>query len=94
MLRSGGGEPRLTDVLSIMHDEVAKADSAAFRAPMQHLRKVDSDYSIVLTVRGENEVGLLGGSQDSSPAAEARFHTAVLVDLIKMIRIQGWQLPA
>lgn len=92
MLPSGGDEPRITDVLSIVHDEVVKADSAAFRALMQHLRDVDSEHSTVLMVQVENEVGLLGGSRDVSPAAEAWFRTAVPGDLVEMLRTRWCSL--
>ncbi|KAH6612993.1 glycoside hydrolase superfamily [Boeremia exigua] len=89
MLSSGTDVPQTTDVLSIIHDEVVKADSAAFKALMQHLRNVDSNHSTVLMVQVENEVGLLGGSRDVSADAEARFQAAVPAALIEMIRT-GW----
>lgn len=86
MLPSGTDRPRTTDVLSIIHDEVVKADSTAFKALMQHLRNIDSAHSTVLMVQVENEVGLLGGSRDVSPDAEARFRAPVPAGLIEMIR--------
>lgn len=86
MLPSGTDRPCTIDVLSIIHDEVVKADSKAFKALMRHLGNIDSAHSTVLMVQVENEVGLLGGSRDVSPDAEARFRAPVPTGLIEMIR--------
>ena len=86
MLPSETSAARTADVLSIIHDETAKSDSAAFKALMQHLRQFDGDHSTVLMVQVENEVGLLGSSRDVSPDAEARFRAPVPAALIEMIK--------
>ncbi|OAL57457.1 glycoside hydrolase [Pyrenochaeta sp. DS3sAY3a] len=92
MLLSEDGTPTPQNVLSILGPEVVEADSTAFRALMRHVRQVDEDHSTVLMVQVENEVGLLGGSRDVSPAANARFEAPVPDALISMISSKWSQL--
>ncbi len=52
---------------------------------MGHLRKVDMEFSTVLMVQVENEVGLLGDSRDRCAAAEKAFASAVPSDLLSSL---------
>lgn len=91
MLRTARGQLQVADVLSILHPEVVRADARAFETLMQHLREIDKDYSTVIMVQVENEVGLLGDSRDASPEASARFHAPVPDQLVKMLD-ETWHL--
>ncbi|KAH6625212.1 glycoside hydrolase superfamily [Boeremia exigua] len=84
-LLSEDGTPKPQNVLSILDPEVVQADSAAFRALMRHIRQIDRDYSTVLMVQVENEVGLLGGSRDVSLTATSRFEAPVPAALTEWI---------
>lgn len=75
------------DVLSIFHEEGAKADAKAFGRFLSHLKEVDSAHSTVLMVQVENETGLLGDSRDGS--AEKRFNESVPLDLLHFSRKIG-----
>ncbi|KAH7359957.1 beta-galactosidase [Pyrenochaeta sp. MPI-SDFR-AT-0127] len=90
MLRTQNDGLKVADVLSILHPEVSKSDSMAFKMLMQHIREIDSVHSTVLMVQVENEVGLLGDSRDASPDANARFQAPVPAPMIDSIN-SGWQ---
>lgn len=85
VLDSPAVTPCPQNVLSIFEPEVVQADSAAFKQLMRHIRKIDEEHSTVLMVQVENEVGLLGGSRDRSPIANAGFAAPVPTALIDML---------
>ena len=68
-LKSG----KAVEVLSPCSDANLQADTRAYTAFMQHLRKVDSKQHTVIMIQLENEVGLIGDSRDRSAEAEAAF---------------------
>ena len=49
------------------------ADARGFAAVLRRIRQVDSRQHTVLMVQVENETGLIGGTRDHVPAAEADF---------------------
>lgn len=82
MLHDSDSPARMSNALSIFHPEVARADGAAFKRLMQHLREIDEKHSTIIMVQVENEVGLLGASRDRSKEANKRFHEAVPQQLL------------
>jgi beta-galactosidase GanA len=64
---------KAVEVLSTFSDANLQADTRAYTAFMQHLRKVDSKQHTVVMIQLENEVGLIGDSRDHSADAEAAF---------------------
>ncbi|KAI9737343.1 MAG: hypothetical protein M1834_009497 [Cirrosporium novae-zelandiae] len=84
-LRKAGGVLETTEVLSIFHTEGQKADAKAFAMLLRYLKEVDEEYSTVLMVQVENEIGLQGDSRDGSAAANKRFSEPVPADLISFL---------
>ncbi len=76
------GEGNTIEVLSPLADESARADAAAYRALMAHIRVVDGDDHTVIMMQVQNEVGVLGDSRDRSAAAEKAFAAPVPQELI------------
>ena len=73
------GKPH-PDALSYDYPAVIEKEVAAFRAFMEHIRKVDGDTHTVVAVQIENEIAVFGSDRrnpkmwrDHSPAAERRF---------------------
>lgn len=85
MLCNSNDKARVSNALSIFHPEVARADAAAFKKLMQHLRELDEKHSTIIMVQVENEVGLLGASRDGSQAANKCFDEVVPQQLITAI---------
>jgi hypothetical protein len=75
------------DILSTFGTETLRLDSRAFAALMAHLRKVDTQQT-VLMVQVENEVGYLGDRRDRSPEANRAFNDAVPPSLIQSLQSQ------
>ncbi len=73
-----GGE---LPTLSPLSEATRRADAAAFRAMMTHLREIDGADHTVLLVQVENEAGYLGADRDYSPAATQRFEGPVPSEL-------------
>jgi hypothetical protein len=67
------GSGRSVEVLSTLSPENVKADAAAYKTLMHHLREVDSDRHTVIMMQIENEVGVLGDSRDRSAEANEAF---------------------
>jgi hypothetical protein len=67
--------------LSPFGQETLKADAAAFRALMRHLREFDPQHTVIM-VQVENEPGAFGDSRDRSPLAEAAWAGLVPSDLL------------
>jgi hypothetical protein len=83
------GSGRSIEVLSTLSEENAKADSAAYKAFMHHLREADADKHTVIMIQIENEVGVLGDSRDRSTLATEAFAKPVpkqLMDYLQMHR--------
>lgn len=83
---------RSIEVLSTLSEENAKADSAAYKAFMHHLREVDSEKPTDIIIQIENEVGVLGGSRDRSGAANEECSEAVpkqLMDYLQTRKCSG-----
>jgi hypothetical protein len=79
------GVLKTTDTLSIFHTEAQKADAAAFMQLLQHLRGFDEEYSTVIMVQVENEVGLLGDSRDRGSAASQKYAAPVPRELTSFL---------
>ena len=61
------------EILSAFSDVTCKADAAAFKALMQHIRNIDAEEQTVIMVQVENEVGILNSKRDYSDAANKAF---------------------
>ncbi|RFP17843.1 beta-galactosidase [Duganella sp. BJB488] len=76
--------PRMVDkdgktsyCLSPLGGETVKADTKAFVALMDHLKRIDAAERTVIMVQVENEVGTYGTVRDFGPQAEAAFRQPV-----------------
>ena len=74
------------EVLTTLSAANLKADTRAYVAFMRHLREVDAEQRTVVMMQMQNEVGLLGDSQDRSAAAEAAFAQPVPSELIAYLQ--------
>jgi hypothetical protein len=81
-LKSG----KAVEVLSPFSEANLQADTRAYTAFMQHLRKVDSKQHTVVMIQLENEVGLLGDSRDRSTDAAAAFSRPVPAELLNYLQ--------
>ena len=79
--RAGNG----IEILSPFSDATAKADAAAFRAVMRHLREVDSRDQTVIMVQVENEIGMIPDSRDRSDAANRLYAGEVPAELMNYL---------
>jgi len=75
----------ITPTISNISEENLKADTRAYLKLIERIKEVDN-HNTVIMMQIENEVGLLGGSRDFSPAAQALFEQDVPEDLIRQIR--------
>ncbi len=76
-VRLHNNEVEILSTLAGASDATRDADARAFAALMQHIRETDARDHTVLMMQVENEVGILGGSRDFSPAANQAFASAV-----------------
>ena len=65
-------------------DKLLEADSRAFGTLMRHIRKTDSDHTVIM-LQVENEVGILGDSRDRSALAETAWRRPVPAELISYL---------
>jgi hypothetical protein len=78
VMEDGNPQP----ILSTFAPALVQADSAAFKALMEHLAKVDATDHTVLMMQVENEVGVLGAARDHSAVADKAFAGDVPEDLM------------
>ena len=81
------GSGRSIEVLSTLSEANEKADSAAYKAFMHHLREADADKHTVIMIQVENEVGVLGDSRDRSPTANEAFAKPVPKPLMDFLQL-------
>ena len=74
------------EVLTTFSDANLQADTRAYTAFMEHLRKVDSGMHTVVMIQLENEVGLIGDSRDHSAPAVAAFARPVPPELLDYLQ--------
>jgi hypothetical protein len=72
-------------VLSTFSEASMKADAKAFKALMQHIRKIDEKYETVIMAQVENEVGLFYEPRDHSLEANKAYEQGVPVDLMRYL---------
>lgn len=72
--------------LSILSEELMKADARAYTALMNRIKEIDCNEQTVIMCQIENEVGLLGDTRDRSVQAENQFRQQVPADLIKHLQ--------
>jgi hypothetical protein len=77
--KKGGNLP----VLSVFSEANLKADAKAFKALMQHTRRVDEKYQTVIMEQVENEVGLFYDTRDYSDEANKTYKEGVPADLMQ-----------
>lgn len=65
-----------TPAISCFSEECRKLDSRAFARMMAHIRKVDTDYTVI-AVQVENETGLLDTARDYLPEANKLFEASL-----------------
>src|SRR5207244_8066843 len=75
--RSQDKSGRGLEILSPFEGENMRADAAAFRAFMRHLREIDARDSTILMVQVENEIGMIPDSRDRSQIAEKLYRVPV-----------------
>ena len=80
------------EILSTFGAATLRADSAAFRSLMAHLREKDQEQQTVLMVQVENEIGYLGPGRDRSPEAGREFDGPVPRDLISKLEAMRAEL--
>lgn len=80
LARKADGTPLFTP--SPFGSETLAADRSAFVALMQHLRRDDTQHT-VLMVQVENETGMWGGVRDHSPAADKAFADRVPAEVLR-----------
>ncbi|HOL89042.1 MAG TPA: DUF5597 domain-containing protein [Anaerohalosphaeraceae bacterium] len=73
---------RTLEILSAFCPENLRADTAAFRALMRHLRQMDEKQQTVLMVQVENEVGMLEDAREWGRAANEAFAGPVPTELM------------
>jgi beta-galactosidase GanA len=78
VMENGNPQP----ILSTFSPALVQADSAAFKALMEHLGKVDATDHTVLMMQVENEVGVLGAARDHSAVADKAFSGDVPPELM------------
>jgi len=74
---------RSTETISALSVEAMKADAKAFAALMRHVKEADTNDHTVIMIQVENEVGVIGGTRDHSPMANALFAKAVPDELLQ-----------
>jgi hypothetical protein len=74
----------ITPTISNISEECLKADTKAYLKLIKRIKEVDS-HNTVIMMQIQNEVGLLGGSRDFSPAAQELFEQNVPFELINHI---------
>jgi hypothetical protein len=70
------------EILSPFSEENLKADAAAFRALMRHLREFDGTQNTVIMVQVENEIGMIPDSRDRSELANRLYAGQAPTELI------------
>ena len=90
--------PRVVDADGVAHhnaisydyDPVLQRETAAFRAFMKHLKRVDSETHTVVMIQVENEIAVFGSDRhnpklwrDHSPASNQRFSERGFTDDLK-----------
>lgn len=78
-IETSPGNPIAT--VSPFCEEAVAADTKAFSALMRRLRELDEEEQTVIMVQVENEIGLLGGERDHSPAAEKAYQGSIDSDV-------------
>ncbi len=73
---------KVTYCLSPFGEQTLAADRRAFVAMMSHLKKVDSQRTVIL-VQVQNESGTYGTVRDFSPTAEAAFQQPVPAEVLR-----------
>jgi beta-galactosidase GanA len=68
------------EILTPFGAETLKADTAAYRALLEHLKKTDTQHT-VLMIQVENEIGMLPEVRDYSAAANAAWRAQVPAEL-------------
>jgi hypothetical protein len=74
------------EILTPFSKNNLEADMKAFRALMQHIKKIDSDKQTVIMIQPENEIGMLPSARDYSPPANEQFHAPVPNELIRYLK--------
>ena len=75
---------KISTTISNTHSNCLSADLKAYKKLMERIAQVDKQGTVIM-MQIENEVGLLGGTRDFSPAATKLFEQQVPAELIKYI---------
>lgn len=70
---------------SVFSEAVLKADARAYVATLEHIKKVDTDNTVVM-IQIENEPGLRGTPRDYSPLAEKAWRADVPEQLVSYLK--------
>ena len=80
------------EILSAFSNETRDADSRAFAAFMEYLKRVDGERNTVIMVQVENEIGMLPVARERGAVADKLFAGAVPADLTRALAARGEKL--
>lgn len=80
--RAINGAGKHQEILSAFDPHILQADIKAFKALMQHIKKVDARQQTVLMVQVENEIGFLTDAREHSAKANQLFADPVPAELM------------
>lgn len=81
--RTESGKP--LEILSAFSEEVQKADLAAFKELLRHIKDYEKQATVVM-IQVENEIGMLEDARDHSAEAEKEYQKGVPSDLMKFLK--------
>lgn len=81
-------EGRTLEILSPFSEVNMEQDKRAFTAMMEHLKRFDTDRTVIM-VQVENEIGMLQSARDYSEAANAAYRSSVPQEVIDYLQRQG-----
>jgi beta-galactosidase GanA len=73
------------EILSAFGTATLDADTRAFVALLEHLKKVDGDKNTVLMIQVENEIGMLPIAREYGATADRLFNEAVPTELVRTL---------
>lgn len=77
---------RSKEILTPFSDENLNADLNAFKALMEHLKKIDGKENTVIMIQPENEIGMLPVPRDHSSLANQKFKEEIPSELIRYLK--------
>ncbi|EDY85082.1 Beta-galactosidase family [Verrucomicrobiia bacterium DG1235] len=82
--RARDRDGRPYEILSPFHEENYLADARAYRALMRHIKKVDTDQTVIM-MQPENEIGMVNLAREYSDTANQAYTSAVPTALLNYL---------